>query len=54
MRRCHRTQQNAGLKTQALGEIGGRSTAEIENDGKMFKEATGTMMLLVYVVSIEI
>ena len=56
MRILHETMSMPMVMKRIAGKIGsiGRSTVAVENDYKTFKQATGTMILLVYVGSIVI
>ena len=56
MRILHETMSMPMVMKRIAGKIGsiGRSTVAVENDYKTFKQATGTMILLVYVGSMVI
>ena len=56
MRILHETMSMPMVMKRIAGKIGsiGRSTVAVENDCKTFEQATGTMILLVYVGSMVI
>ena len=56
MRILHETMSMPMVMKRIAGKIGsiGRSTVAVENDYKTFEQATGTMILLVYVGSMVI